>query len=94
MCAVLEFEDLHEVVLVGHSYGGAVISGAAGQLPARVAHLVCLDADVSDDGEAVMDLLPPAERSAYEDRPAGPRCRHRCRPGGGRTHGPLSSAVT
>jgi pimeloyl-ACP methyl ester carboxylesterase len=67
VCGVLEFEDIHEVVLVGHSYGGAVVSGAADRLPVRVAHLVYLDADVPTDGEAVMDLLPPAERSAYEE---------------------------
>lgn len=62
----LEFEDLREVVLVGHSYGGPVITGVADRAPGRVAHLVYLDADMPCDGDAEMDLLPPDERSAYE----------------------------
>ena len=36
---VLEFEDLHEVVLVGHSYGGMVIAGVAERVPHRIAKL-------------------------------------------------------
>jgi pimeloyl-ACP methyl ester carboxylesterase len=63
---VLEFEDLRDVVLVGHSYGGPVITGAADRVPGRVAQLVYLDAEVPRDGEAEMDLLPPEERTAYE----------------------------
>ncbi len=64
---VLEFEDLRDVALVGHSYGGPVITGAADRAPARVAQLVYLDAEVPLDGEAEMDLLPPEERLAYEE---------------------------
>jgi pimeloyl-ACP methyl ester carboxylesterase len=63
----LEFEDLREVILVGHSYGGPVITGAADRVPRRVAQLVYLDAEVPREGEAEMDLLPPDERSAYEE---------------------------
>jgi pimeloyl-ACP methyl ester carboxylesterase len=66
--AVLEFEDLRDVALVGHSYGGPVITGAADQVPGRVAQLVYLDAEVPRDGESEMDLLPPEERSAYQER--------------------------
>src|SRR5579862_6453256 len=40
---VLVYEDLHEVVLVGHSYGGMVITGVTGQAPERLAQLVYLD---------------------------------------------------
>jgi pimeloyl-ACP methyl ester carboxylesterase len=64
---VLEFEDLRDVVLVGHSYGGPVITGAADRVPGRVAQLVYLDAEAPQDGEAEMDLLPPEERSGYEE---------------------------
>ena len=64
---VLECEDLHDVILVGHSYGGPVITGTADLVPGRIGHLVYLDAEVPEDGEAEMDLLPPDERSAYED---------------------------
>jgi pimeloyl-ACP methyl ester carboxylesterase len=65
--ATLEFEDLSDVVLVGHSYGGPVITGAADLVPERIGHLVYLDAEVPQDGEAEMDLMPPEERSAYEE---------------------------
>ena len=41
---VLEFEDMHEVILLGHSYGGMVVTGVAEQIPHRLARLVYLDA--------------------------------------------------
>jgi len=56
----LEFEDLHDVVLVGHSYGGMVISGVANRVPDRIRKLVYLDAIVPEDGESVMDLAGDA----------------------------------
>jgi pimeloyl-ACP methyl ester carboxylesterase len=64
---VLEFEDLLDVTLVGHSYGGVVITGVADRVSSRVAQLVYLDAEVPEDGEAEMDLLPLPERTAYEE---------------------------
>jgi pimeloyl-ACP methyl ester carboxylesterase len=51
-------EDLDEVVLVGHSYAGLVISSVANQVPDRIAHLVYLDAMVPEDGERAVDVLP------------------------------------
>ncbi|MDX3761664.1 alpha/beta fold hydrolase [Streptomyces sp. AK02-04a] len=51
-------EDLTEVVLVGHSYAGLVISSAANQVPDRIARLVYLDAMVPEDGESAADVLP------------------------------------
>jgi pimeloyl-ACP methyl ester carboxylesterase len=57
--ALLEYEDLRDVMLVGHSYGGMVISGAADQAGARLAHLVYLDAFLPEDGKAVKDYVPP-----------------------------------
>jgi pimeloyl-ACP methyl ester carboxylesterase len=65
--AVLHYEDLRDVVLVGHSYGGMVITGVADRVPDRLAKLVYLDADVPLDGESEFDLLPPEERQQYED---------------------------
>ncbi len=53
----LRWEDLREVVLCGHSYGGMVITGVAEQESDRLASLVYLDAFVPVDGEAVTDLL-------------------------------------
>src|SRR5688500_14644198 len=49
---LLEYEDLSGVVLVGHSYGGLVIASAAEHAPERLAHLVYLDADIREDGQA------------------------------------------
>lgn len=51
-------EDLTEVILVGHSYAGLVISSVANRVPDRIAHLVHLDAMVPEDGESAVDVLP------------------------------------
>ena len=61
---VLTYEDLHGVVLVGHSYAGMVIAAVADRVPERVAQLVYLDAFVPDNGQALLDLLPPPLREA------------------------------
>ncbi|AHH15214.1 putative esterase, alpha/beta hydrolase family [Nocardia nova SH22a] len=51
-------EDLTEVILVGHSYAGLVISAVANRIPDRIAHLVYLDAMVPQHGETAVDVLP------------------------------------
>ncbi len=56
---VLHYEDLRQVVLVGHSYGGMVITGVADRAAERVAQLVFLDAFVPEDGQSVLALMPP-----------------------------------
>lgn len=53
---VIKFENLHHVILVGHSYGGMVISGVAEQMPERISRLIYLDAMVPNDGESVQTL--------------------------------------
>jgi pimeloyl-ACP methyl ester carboxylesterase len=55
---VLEYEDLHDVILVGHSYGGMVISGVAAEAPSRLGQLVYLDAFLPEDGKALLDYAP------------------------------------
>ena len=50
------FEDLHDVVLVGHSYGGMVITGVADSIPHRLQALVYVDAMVPESGESVAVL--------------------------------------
>jgi len=50
------FEDLHEVVLVGHSYGGMVITGVMNRIPERLKHVVFLDAAAPEDGMSAEDL--------------------------------------
>ncbi|SFB81022.1 Alpha/beta hydrolase family protein [Parapedobacter composti] len=49
---VILFENLHNVVLVGHSYGGMVVTGVADSLPERIGKLIYLDAFVPDDGQS------------------------------------------
>lgn len=51
-------EDLTDVILVGHSYAGLVISSTANQVPDRIAGLVYLDAMVPEDGESAADAQP------------------------------------
>ena len=51
---VLEWEELEDVVLVGHSYGGCVISGVADRARRRLRHLVYLDTVVLRDGESLV----------------------------------------
>ncbi|BDZ49379.1 esterase [Frondihabitans sucicola] len=55
---VILAEDLTDVVLVGHSYAGMVVSTVANEVPERIANLVYLDAMVPDDGETAADVLP------------------------------------
>jgi len=47
------FEELNDIVLVGHSYGGMVVTGVADRIPDRISHLIYLDAFVPEDGESV-----------------------------------------
>ena len=56
--AVLEFEGLSDVILVGHSYGGMVITGVADRAPGRIRHLVYLDAASPADGQSLTDIAP------------------------------------
>ncbi len=60
---VLECNDLTGVTLVGHSYGGMVISGVADRVPRRIAHLVYLDAflPTASAPTSLFDLAPGAE---------------------------------
>jgi pimeloyl-ACP methyl ester carboxylesterase len=61
--SLLEMEDLRDVVLVGHSYGGMVITGAADRAHQRIRRLVYLDAFVPEDGKCLLDYAIP-ERAA------------------------------
>ncbi|PXX57384.1 alpha/beta hydrolase family protein [Nocardia tenerifensis] len=56
--SLIDEQDLTEVILVGHSYAGLVISAAANRVPDRIGHLVYLDAMVPRDGETAVDVLP------------------------------------
>ena len=65
---VIRFENLRDVVLVGHSYGGMVISGVADRIPDRIRRLVYIDAAVPEDGESLVD----ASRGTPIGRGIGP----------------------
>jgi pimeloyl-ACP methyl ester carboxylesterase len=54
---LIKWEELSDVVLCGHSYGGCVISGVAEQIPDRIRALIYLDAFVLEDGECLFDLF-------------------------------------
>jgi pimeloyl-ACP methyl ester carboxylesterase len=54
---VSEFENLNEVMLVGHSYGGLVIGGVAEKVPERIMRLAYIDA-----------YIPQDDKSAFESR--------------------------
>lgn len=53
---VIAFEDLSDVVLLGHSYGGMVATGVADRARERVTQLIYLDAFVPRDGQSLFDL--------------------------------------
>jgi pimeloyl-ACP methyl ester carboxylesterase len=72
---LFEAEELSNVVLVGHSFGGMPISGVAEAMPERIRHLVYLDALVVEGGKSPFDSLPPdiaaARRKAAEESSGG-----------------------
>ncbi len=55
---LIESKDLQQVILVGHSYSGMVITGVADRLPGRIAHLIYLDAVIPRNGQALVDTAP------------------------------------
>jgi pimeloyl-ACP methyl ester carboxylesterase len=66
--AVLHYEDLHDVILVGHSYGGMVITGAADRAADRIGRVVYLDAANPQNGQSLVDVAGPIIEST---RPLG-----------------------
>ena len=66
--ATIETEDLRQVILLGHSYGGMVVTGVADRVADRLAHLAYLDAFVPGDGDSVMSLQPAENAEALKGR--------------------------
>jgi pimeloyl-ACP methyl ester carboxylesterase len=64
---LIRWEELSDIVLVGHSYGGIVISGVADRIGEKIARLVYLDAFAPEDGQSLHDNLPPEQRLAQLD---------------------------
>lgn len=65
---VLLYEDLHDVVLVGHSFAGSIVSALADRMPDRIGHLVYLDALLLQSGQATADTAPPELIETYKQR--------------------------
>lgn len=59
LVAVLDTEELTDAVLVGHSFGGAAITGAAERVPHRIRHLIYLDSAIPVSGRSPLDLAEP-----------------------------------
>jgi pimeloyl-ACP methyl ester carboxylesterase len=66
VAALMETEDLRDVLLLGHSYGGMVVTGVAERCPERIRRLVYLDAFVPENGKCLLDYVERAvpERAA------------------------------
>ena len=65
--ALIEAYDAHDVVLVGHSYAGQVVTGVADRVPDRLSRRIYLDAFVGSDGDAAIDLQPETIAGHYRE---------------------------
>ena len=63
---LIQWEDLSDIVLCGHSYGGMVISGVAEKMAAAIRSIVFLDAFVPENGDAVINLTGPMVQKALQ----------------------------
>lgn len=61
---VIETEELKDVILVGHSFGGIPITGVADRIPERIAHLVYFDSIVLESGQTAFSNYPKADADA------------------------------
>jgi pimeloyl-ACP methyl ester carboxylesterase len=61
----IEFADLNDVVLVGHSYAGMIITGVADRIPERLKTVVYLDADLPGDGQNSYEVVPPDQAKDF-----------------------------
>lgn len=62
---IIAFEGLDDIVLVGHSYGGHIITAVADAIPEKIRSLVYLDAFIGEDGKSIFDMDVPAATAAY-----------------------------
>lgn len=62
IAGVIEAEELTDVVLVGHSFGGRVVTGVVDRMPERVGHVVFLDSALPVSGRSLIDSMPPEMR--------------------------------
>lgn len=67
---VFRYEKLQDITLVGHSYGGMVITGVAERVPEQIRQMIYLDAFVLQDGENPPDIIGPGLMAAFEQAAA------------------------
>ncbi|HTV80904.1 MAG TPA: alpha/beta fold hydrolase [Steroidobacteraceae bacterium] len=63
---LIRWEELRDIVLCGHSYGGMVVTGVADRIPDRIRSLVYLDAFVPEDGQSLDQFAPVMEEQLVE----------------------------
>jgi pimeloyl-ACP methyl ester carboxylesterase len=66
--ALIEMEDLREVVLLGHSYGGMVVTGVAERTPERIRRLVYLDAFVPQNAKCALEYVVPERAARFREQ--------------------------
>jgi len=81
---VILWEELHDVILVGHSYGGMVITGVADRVPDRIKHIIYVDAFLPENGESLN-----TSRGGGRGTGRGPATGPAARGGRGPTTGPV-----
>lgn len=57
ICTIITENDLNDVILVAHSYGGMIITGVAAKIPGKIKHLVYIDAALPDPGQSLFDII-------------------------------------
>jgi pimeloyl-ACP methyl ester carboxylesterase len=67
VAGLIDTQDLDDIILVGHSYGGMVISGVAAKWADHIRALVYVDAFLPRDGEALWDIADEPSRKHYID---------------------------
>jgi pimeloyl-ACP methyl ester carboxylesterase len=72
VCTLIADNDLRDIILVGHSYGGMVITGVAAKMPDRIRRLVYLDAALPDPGQSLYDILNLGLSTASGSQPVLP----------------------
>jgi pimeloyl-ACP methyl ester carboxylesterase len=60
---LIRWEELDDIILVGHSYAGMIVTAVADRMPERIRSLVYLDAFVPQDGQSLVDLLPDSNKA-------------------------------
>jgi pimeloyl-ACP methyl ester carboxylesterase len=64
---VIKYEELHDIVLLGHSYGGMVATGVADRARESINQVIYLDAFVPCEDQSLFDFLPDSERKRMRD---------------------------